>query len=96
MRLAELTRCITTDLDCAAKADEVVITATYRDTACRILQHAPTESRILLLTDDPETARELNAQEADIGVFEATVPTAELFDIAGQSRHAGRVAASTS
>jgi hypothetical protein len=75
---------------------EVVITATYRDTACRIIQHTPTESRILLLTDDPTTARELNAQEADIGVFEATVPTAELSDIAGQSRQAGTVAASSS
>ena len=75
---------------------EVTITATYRDVQCRIIQHTPIESRILLLTDDPDTVSALNAQEADIGVFEATVPTAELSDIAGQSRHAGSVAASTS
>jgi hypothetical protein len=75
---------------------EVIITATYRDVPCRIIQHTPTESRILLLTDDPDTAGALNAEEADIGVFEATVPTAELADIAGQSRQAGSVAASTS
>jgi hypothetical protein len=75
---------------------EVIITATYRDVQCRIIQHTPIESRILLLTDDPDTVSALNVQEADIGVFEATVPTAELSDIAGQSRHAGSVAAAAS
>jgi hypothetical protein len=48
-----------------------------------------------MLTDDPATASELSAEEADIGVFEATVATAELTDIAGHSRAAGSVAAAT-
>jgi hypothetical protein len=75
---------------------EVVVTATYRGIPCRIIQQTPAESRILLLTDDPDTARELNAEEADIGTFEATVATPDLSDIAGHSRHEGSVAASTS
>jgi hypothetical protein len=74
---------------------EVVITATYRNTPCRVIQRTPAESRILLLTDDPATASALSAEEADIGVFEATVATAELTDIAGHSRAAGSVAAAT-
>lgn len=75
---------------------EVVITATYRGVACRILQQTPAESRIVLLTDDPDEAHRVGAQESDIGMFELTVATDELTDISGQTRHAGSVPAGTS
>ena len=74
---------------------EVVITGTYRGIPCRILQHTPDQSRILLLSDDPEVARTVNAEEADVGTYEATVGTEELTDIAGHTREPADIATAT-
>jgi hypothetical protein len=65
---------------------ELVVNATYREIPSRVIQHTPTQSRILLLTDDPHVARSVDAEEVDIGTFEVNVPTAELSGLAGHTR----------
>jgi len=65
---------------------ELVLACTYRDLPCRILQHTAQQSRLLLLTDDSDDARRVGAEEADIGVFEVTAPTADLADVGGTTR----------
>jgi hypothetical protein len=70
---------------------ELVLTCTYEGVPCRILQHTPAKSRVLLLTDDPEDARRLAAEEADIGAFELTVDTAKLTDVGGTTRELANV-----
>lgn len=65
---------------------ELVLTCTYRDVPCRILQHKDRQSRLLLLDDDPTTAQQLGAEEVDIGIFEITVDTSALQDVSGTTR----------
>ena len=69
-----------------AELFELTLTCRYRNVACRIIQHTSEQTRLLLLDDDPEVVRELDAEEADIGSFEVTALTAELTDIAGATR----------
>ena len=60
---------------------EPVLTCTYRDVPCRILQRALEDSRLLLLSDHPENARWLGADEVDVGSYEVEAATAELTDL---------------
>ena len=65
---------------------ELVLTCTYRDVACRILQRTPDQSRLLLLTDHPDDVQWVGAEEADIGSYEVVAATAELTDLHGTIR----------
>lgn len=65
---------------------ELVLTCRYRDVPCRILQHTPQQSRLLLLDVDPLAARAVGAEEADIGAFEVTAATIELSGTGGTTR----------
>jgi len=69
-----------------AELFELTLTCRYRSVPCRIIQRTSDQTRLLLLDDDPDTVRQLNAEEADIGSFEITASTAELTDIAGVTR----------
>ena len=60
---------------------EPVLTCTYRDVPCRILQRTQDRSRLLLLSDHPENAQWLDAVEFDIGSYEVMAPTSELTNL---------------
>ena len=66
------------EVDCVF---EPVLTCTYRDIPCRILQHTRDRSHLLLLSDHPANAAWLGAAEVDVGSYEVVAPTAELTNL---------------
>jgi hypothetical protein len=66
------------EVDCVF---EPVLTCSYRDVPCRILQHTGDRSHLLLLSDHPENSSWLGAAEVDVGSYEVVAPTAELTNL---------------
>lgn len=69
---------------------DLTLTCTWRDVPCRIIQHTAQQSRLLLLTDDPDTIATVGGEEVEPGVYEVTAPSSELVDVQGATRDLSR------
>lgn len=65
---------------------DLTLTCRWRDVDCRVIQHTPVETRLLLLTDEPDVVQPLGGEEVEPGIFELTAPSGEVTDISAVAR----------